>query len=77
MAEVVSNISEVMRKPVPNIVTALRILLEQAERGEVVGLAYIAVTPGQFVTTFCDGDNCYHHLNSGAARLAARLAVEP
>lgn len=57
-------------------VDMLRDALRKAEGGEVVACAVVLVAPGRVVMTASCKSNHYHELNSGAARLAAQLAME-
>ena len=64
-------------KPVhQSVVHLLQEALDLALQGEVVAAAVIYVSPDQTVTSGYTGGHSYHYLNSGAARLAARLARE-
>lgn len=53
-------------------------LLERLKAGEAISVAIVEVLKGRTVTTaWADSpDGNYHLLNSGAARLAHRLAAE-
>lgn len=49
-------------------------VLERLRRGESIAVAVVEVMKaGNVATAYCKSQS-YHHLNSGAARLAARLA---
>lgn len=52
-------------------------VLEQVKTGEIIALAVVAVHPAGNVGIRTAHNGKYHHLNSGAARLAAALAGEP
>lgn len=51
-------------------------LLERLWSGEVVDVALVQVTRDGSVSTVWSKGESYHRLNSGAARLANRLASE-
>lgn len=51
-------------------------LLERLRSGEAVAVALVEVQKGNVVATAFSKSMYYHQLNSGAARLAARLALD-
>lgn len=57
-------------------IDACKQLLARLENGEAVAAAFIEVGRAGEVATawFNSDDGCYHSLNSGAARLASRIA---
>lgn len=66
-----------MGKP-PNM-SALELaqgLIDRIKSGEAVDIAIVEVGSNKRVATAWSAGNSYHLLNSGAARLAARLASE-
>ena len=52
-------------------------LLERLRSGEAVAVAVVEVMKAGTVATAYSTSFSYHQLNSGAARLASRLASEP
>lgn len=65
-----------LEQPNPELVPYIEEILERAKRGEVVAVGVVEVERGGRVAVgFCHM-NQYHQLNSGAARLSARLATE-
>lgn len=51
-------------------------VLERLKTGKSLAIAIVEVYSTNEVGTAYSKSNKYHHLNSGAARLAARLAVD-
>lgn len=51
--------------------------VERIKAGEVIAVAIIEVRKARTVATAISASSAYHELNSGAARLAARLANDP
>lgn len=72
------NISEVPPEINEEAVEAAEEVLARLKSGEAVAFAYVLVLKGRIVATgYVKGlAGCYHTLNSGAARLAHRLASE-
>lgn len=71
---------EIIALHVPNA-EALRLVEDVAERlrsGESIAVALVEVRKGRTVATAWSQppDGAYHLLNSGAARLASRLALD-
>lgn len=60
----------------PNLIAALEGLLERAKEGKALAVGFIEVCDNGDVCTFYSKGRSYHQLNSGAARLAARLALD-
>jgi hypothetical protein len=56
------------------VVEFLERALERARAGETIGVAIVEVSKGREVAIDHVGES-YHLINSGAARLAARLAI--
>ena len=52
-------------------------ILARVRNGETVGLAVVEVRRDRSVACAWSQGDSYHRLNSGAARLANRLASEP
>ena len=73
MGEVVA-IESVKFDECAEVVNFLRESLERAENGEVLAVALVEVRRGGAVATAWTCGNSHHFLNSGAARLASRLA---
>lgn len=67
-----------LAKPAPDneVVDMLEKSLARAREGEVIGLAIIEVNRAGVVSNAYTHHKNYHSLNSGAARLAYRLAGE-
>ena len=69
-------------QPVPDLVSedALELaeqILARVRNGETVSLAVVEVRRDRSVACAWSSGDSYHRLNSGAARLANRLASEP
>lgn len=58
----------------PEVIEFLEAALERARSGDIIGVALVEVSKGRDVAFDHVGES-YHLLNSGAARLAARLAI--
>lgn len=59
-------------------ITAVEVLLEKLRSGDVRAVALVSVNRAGSVSTcyINSKEGCYHHLNSGCARLASRIAGE-
>lgn len=62
------------RETNPDAIALVEGLLARLRSGEAVAVAFVEVCRGQLVATEYDCGREYHALNSGAARLAHRLA---
>lgn len=66
-----------LEQPNPELVPYIEEILERAKRGEITAIATVEVERGGYVASgLCNDGKSYHALNSGAARLSARLATE-
>lgn len=74
MSETVVPFSKVGDEIHTDTVNLLRDVLAKAEAGEIIAVAIIAVEKARTVATAWSQSDQYHLLNSGAARLAHRLA---
>lgn len=74
MAEVVALVENDVNH---DAVALIRETLDRAEKGEVIAVAIVEVRKARTVATAVSKSECYHALNSGAARLAAHLANIP
>ncbi|MCV9940924.1 hypothetical protein OIU35_31625 [Boseaceae bacterium BT-24-1] len=75
-----SNVSTIKVAESPVNESALELVEETMARvktGEVIAVAIIEVRKARTVATSISTSSAYHELNSGAARLAARLATDP
>lgn len=59
----------------PAVVDLLTTLLERAKAGEILDMAYVIALRGRNVQCGVSTGSEYHLINSGAARLAAKLAA--
>lgn len=59
-------------------IEAVELLLARLRSGESSAMAYVEISRGGIVSTVYSNseEGCYHHLNSGCARLAQRIASE-
>jgi len=63
-------------EPDHDLLEYIEALLERVLAGKTVAIATVEVEQANTVAVgFCNNGNHYHQLNSGAARLAARLAT--
>ena len=62
--------------PNPSALEIAQAALDRVKSGETVAIAVVEVLRGRAVRTSCSAGDCYHLLNSGAARLANRLAAQ-
>lgn len=63
-------------EPCQDAVELVEELLARLKSGETVAVAIVDVRLGSAVATAWAGNEHYHKLNSGAARLSVRLASE-
>lgn len=77
MAEVLSLVSAPPEAIDPDLLERAEELLARVKSGETLALATVEVQRGRIVQTGWSDNGYYHELNSGAARLANRLASIP